>query len=86
MKPGDVVVWLDQGPAIILCACMIPEPCTIEEFHEQFDNLEDCIDVNLAEELGWTIKLVATGEIIDVHTDTLHTDFEIEEKIAGIVI
>ena len=86
MKPGDVVAWLYQGPAIILCECMIPEHCTIEEFHEQFSNLEEQIDITLPEEQGWTIKLIATGELIAVHEDTLHTDFEIDEKIAAFIV
>jgi hypothetical protein len=40
--------------------------------------LEECLDSAWPEEVGWTIKLLLTGEILDVHEDTLHTDFNVE--------
>ncbi len=79
MKPGDVVMGLDQGPAIVLCNCIISDPCTELQFHENFIVLEECLDNDTwPEEIGWTIKLLLSGEILDVHEDTLHTDFNVE--------
>jgi len=69
MKPGDVVMWLDQGPAIILCKCLIPSPNRKESFKEFLNETWE-------EEDGWTIKLILTNGLLDVHEDTLHDSID----------
>ncbi len=66
MKSGDIKEWLDQGPAILLEECQIPRPCTEED-------LGDFIADPAAwpTDAGWKIKLLLTGEIVEVHPDTL---------------
>jgi hypothetical protein len=70
MKPGDIKDWLDQGPALLLKECQIPRPCTEE-------NLGDFLaDTELwPSDIGWKIKLLLTGETLDVHIDTLDDGF-----------
>ena len=70
MKPGDIVRWLDQGPAILLNECEIPDPCSNEEYQDYLKNPEAW-----PSSAGWRIKLVLTEEILDVHPETLDTDF-----------
>ena len=65
MKPGDVYKWLDQGPVLLLESVLIYDPITIEELGSGITN-EDW-----PSELGWTVKVLITGEFVDVHEDTL---------------
>jgi hypothetical protein len=61
MTAGDVKMWLDQGPAILLEERKIDDPIEIK--------YQD--DVVVTSELGWVIHLLETGEILSVHTNTL---------------
>ncbi len=70
MKVGDIYQWLDQGPALLLESCMIPAPCLEEDLG---DFLAD--PQKWPQDLGWKIKLLLTGEIIDVHEETLDANF-----------
>jgi hypothetical protein len=75
MNVGDVVEWLDQGPAILLEEVDIPAPCLEEELAEYIDNPDDW-----PQERGWKIKLLLTQEILDVHVDTLNADFKFKPE------
>tara|TARA_Y100000034_G_scaffold136102_1_gene210803 strand:+ start:2999 stop:3241 length:243 start_codon:yes stop_codon:yes gene_type:complete len=75
MKPGEVYEWLDQGPAILLSQCSIPAPCREEDF---VDFLRD--PDSWPQDRGWTIKLLVTGEMMDVHEETLNTDASFQFK------
>jgi hypothetical protein len=66
MKSGEVYHWLDQVPAILLAPCTIPDPVEVENVQEFIDNPD-----TWNSDMGWTIKLLQTGEVLDVHTDTL---------------
>jgi hypothetical protein len=70
MKAGDVVEWLDQGPAILLEEVEVAAPLG-EEHLAEF--LKD--PTNWPTEKGWKIKLLLTQEILDVHIDTINSDF-----------
>jgi hypothetical protein len=70
MKPGDVVEWMDQGPAILLEEVDVPEPCTEEELGDFLADPE-----SWPTERGWKIKLLLTQEIVDVHIETLNSNF-----------
>ena len=70
MKPGDICEWLDQGPALLLEEVEIPAPCTKEELGEFLADPE-----SWPTESGWKIKLLATGEILDVHVETINGGF-----------
>jgi hypothetical protein len=64
MKAGQVKVWLDQGPAVILSECDVEGECiALEDFEE---------DMVLTTERGWVIHLLETGEMLTVHEETLH--------------
>ena len=76
-KSGEVYHWLDQGPAILLQPVEIPDPITIEELEEVYGTLEEFRKSDWPTETGWTIKLLTTGEILDVHLDTLHAGADI---------
>jgi hypothetical protein len=65
MKPGDVYKWLDQGPVLLLESVLIYDPITIEELGSGI------INEDWHSELGWTVKVLTTGEFVDVHEDTL---------------
>lgn len=65
MKPGDVYKWLDQGPVLLLESVLIYDPITIEELGSGI------INEDWPSELGWTVKVLITGEFVDVHEDTL---------------
>ena len=70
MKTGEVYCWLDQGPAIGLAPCEIPDPVPMgkeQEYSEDPDAWQT--------ESGWTISLLMTGEVLDVHEDTLNLGF-----------
>jgi len=73
MKAGSTLNWLDQGPAILLEQCEIPVPCLEEELEEFMADPE-----NWPIDSGWTILLVSTGEILDVHEETLDTSFSLK--------
>ncbi len=63
MRPGQVKVWLDQGPAVLLAQCEVEgESVAIEEVD----------DVVPTTEKGWVIHLLQTGELLTVHEETLH--------------
>ena len=71
MRAGKVYCWLDQGPAIVLGPCEIPDPVPTgieKEYSEDPDAWQT--------ERGWTISLLMTGEVLDVHEDTLNLGFE----------
>jgi len=65
MRAGHVMLWLDQGPAVLLSRCEIEDPVRNDQQY-----LQDSED--LPRSVGWTISLLQTGEILDVHDDTLH--------------
>ena len=62
MKPGQVKLWLDQGPAILMGQC---------EVEGESIALEEAETTMRTTEMGWIIKLLMTGEILSVHEDTL---------------
>ena len=64
MKAGQVKMWLDQGPAVLL------EQCDVEGEAIALDEVDDIVPTT---EKGWVIHLLQTGEVLTVHTDTLHT-------------
>ena len=64
IKVGRVYNWLNQGPAVIL------EECELEA--EAIEVGELIIEAPETEK-GWVISLLETGEILTVHSDTLHT-------------
>ena len=70
MKPGDIVEWMDQGPVLLLEEVDVPAPCREEDLGEFLSDPE-----SWPTESGWKIKLLMTGEILDVHTDTLTDGF-----------
>ena len=70
MKVGDICEWMDQGPALLLEEVKIPTPCKEEELGDFLANPEAW-----PLEPGWKIKLLVTGEILDVHIETLDCDF-----------
>ena len=63
MRAGQVKVWLDQGPAVLL------EECDIEGESIAVDEVDDVIPTT---EKGWVIHLLQTGELLTVHKETLH--------------
>jgi len=69
MKAGEIYCWLDQGPAILLAPCTIPDPIGVEDV-QTFINNPDTWN----RDLGWTVKLLQTGEILDVHPNTLRPE------------
>ena len=72
MKAGEVYVWLDQGPALFLSEVNIADPIPEEKAIEYVKDPEGFLKT-YPHEKGWMIKLLTTGEILDVHTDTLTT-------------
>ena len=68
MRAGQVKVWLDQGPAVLL------EQCDIEVEQILVDEYED--DMVIETEKGWIIHLLETGELLSVHEETLHNGEE----------
>ena len=73
MKVGDILDWLDQGPAILLKRCEIPAPCPEEHLGEYMEDPE-----SWPSEIGWTVQLVGSGEILDVHEETLNSGFSLK--------
>ncbi len=69
MKPGEVATWLKYGPVLLLERAEIPVPCTQNQLSEFLADPE-----NWPCEYGWKIKVLSTGEIVDVHEETLNTD------------
>ena len=67
IRPGDVLYWLDQGPVVLLKEAQIQDPISEEEAEEFFEDPEAW-----PVESGWTVALLDTGEILDVHEETLH--------------
>jgi len=70
VRSGDVCTWLDQGLALLLEEVSIPAPC-LEEDLGDFLSDPDAWPVDS----GWKIKLLMTGEILDVHEETLNANF-----------
>ena len=66
MKAGEVYDWLDQGPAVLLAPCRIADPIPTNKTKEFLRDPEAW-----PHESGWTIKLLESGDILDVHEDTL---------------
>ena len=58
MKPGQVKVWLDQGPAVLL------EQIDIEGESIAIEEVDDVVPTT---EKGWIIHLLQTGEMLTVH-------------------
>ena len=67
LQVGKVYHWLDQGPAVLL------EECEVEVEAIEVGTL---IIEPPETESGWVISLLETGEILTVHSDTLHTGAE----------
>ena len=63
MKAGQVKMWLDQGPAVLL------EMCDVEG---ESIAMDEAIDVIATTEKGWVIHLLMTNELLTVHEETLH--------------
>jgi len=66
MKPGDVFNWLDQGPVILLKRVQIYDPIRATDLDEEGMMYEDW-----PSEPGWLIKVLLTGEYLEVHDETL---------------
>ena len=66
MRAGEVYEWLDQGPAVLLAPCQIADPIPHNQAQVFFKDPDAW-----PHEPGWTIKLLTSGDIIDVHEDTL---------------
>ena len=64
MKAGQVKMWLDQGPAVLLGEC---------DVEGEAISLDEINDVVPTTEKGWVIHLLMTDEILTVHENTLHT-------------
>ncbi len=75
MTAGSIMNWLDQGPALLLQECEVPMPCSEEDLG---DMLAD--PSSWPTDPGWTIKLLETGEILDVHTETLENPFPLNVR------
>ena len=73
MKAGEVYAWLDQGPALLLSEVNIADPIP-EDRAIEFVKDPEAFLKTYPHEKGWMIKLLETGEILDVHTDTLGRD------------
>jgi len=66
MRAGEVYEWMDQGPAVLLAPCKIADPIPMDQAHQFLKDPD-----SWPHEPGWTIKLLETGDIIDVHEETL---------------
>ena len=66
MKPGKICTWMDQGPAVLLEEVEILDPISEETLDDYLSNPD-----LWPREMGWTIRLIETGEILDVHSETL---------------
>ena len=67
-KAGRVYNWLDQGPAILLAQCEILDPVRTGAEHKMYKLCPEA----WTSEPGWTISLLETGEVLDVHESTLN--------------
>ena len=65
-KIGDVVDWLDQGPAVLLSKCEILDPISEKEYAMYIEDPDAW-----PREIGWVIRLVDTDEKFEVHEETL---------------
>ena len=63
MKAGQVKMWLDQGPAVLL------ETCNVEG---KSIAIVEADDVAQTTEKGGIIHLLMTDELLTVHEETLH--------------
>tara|TARA_R110000765_G_scaffold261900_5_gene361885 strand:- start:1332 stop:1625 length:294 start_codon:yes stop_codon:yes gene_type:complete len=66
MKIGQIKEWLDQGPVILLDQCRIPDPVSLKDKEVYMNNPRAW-----PSEVGWTIKILETNEILEVHEETL---------------
>ncbi len=66
MKPGDVYYWLDQGPVLLLDRAIIYDPIHVKDLDEDGMMIDDWPN-----ESGWLVKVLLTGEYIEVHEETL---------------
>jgi hypothetical protein len=66
MKPGEIYTWLDQGPVVLLEEEEILDPVPEDRYEEFLSNPEVW-----PREIGWTVRLVETDEILQVHAETL---------------
>ncbi len=69
MRAGQVKLWLDQGPAVLLAEC------DVEGESIALDEIDDVVPTK---ERGWVISLLWTGEILTVHEETLHNGSKTE--------
>ena len=67
-KAGRVYNWLDQGPVLLLAKCEIPDPVRTGAEHKRYKKSPEIWPA----ERGWTISMLQTGEILDVHEETLN--------------
>ena len=67
-KAGRVYNWLDQGPVLLLAKCEIPDPVRTGTEFKQYKKCPDAWPT----EAGWTISMLQTGEVLDVHEETLN--------------
>jgi len=63
MKAGQVKMWLDQGPAVLV------ERCKVEGESIRIEEKDDVVPTT---EQGWVIHLLQTNELLTVHDETLH--------------
>ena len=66
MKPGDIYKWLDQGPVLLLKRVVIYDPIRVRDLDE-----DGLLYDEWPNEPGWLIKVLHTGEYIEVHDETL---------------
>ena len=71
MKAGDILEWLDQGPAVLL------ETCDVEGESISNDEVDDVVRTT---EKGWIIHLLLTDEILTVHNETLNKPCSNEKR------
>ena len=66
MKSGEICNWLDQGPAVLLEEKEILDPILNTEIDDYLSSPDDW-----PKEMGWTVRLLLTDEILHVHEETL---------------
>jgi len=60
MRPGDTCLWLDDQIVTLLGITPVEDPVEL-----------DSDETSPGWELGWTVQLIESGEILTVHVDTL---------------
>ena len=66
MRAGEVYEGIDEGPAVLQSPWQSADPIPLYQAHQFLTD-----PAAWPHEDGWTIKLLETGDIIDVHEDTL---------------